>query len=252
MNRAKYWLVAGIVGALVVAGAACNSITGLDEYEKVECAGGSCIDAAPDVPTEAANDVVGDVVTDVAHDADGGPPDGDVEAGAPDADAAADAAIDAPDDVQFDAMEAGLLAHELRWARWKMPHEDMPATGDAAGPTPANLVDQTTFFKDHVTGLTWAVSSTAELTLEEAVGYCDALGVGPLEYRVPSRIELVTLLEPSLNPPHHSVMTDTKPASYWTASDVANDSNRQWAVNFSTGEVTKKPNTEKAYVRCVY
>ena len=114
------------------------------------------------------------------------------------------------------------------------------------------------FFIDHVTSRIWSASPPTPHTLEEAAGFCAALDAGPgSKYRLPTRIELVTLLEPSLDPPHNSTFTDTQAGIYWTASNVIGDgvtaNNIFWVINFDTGQVTTTTytGTEEAFVRCV-
>jgi Protein of unknown function (DUF1566) len=247
-----------LVGALAVAAAACNSITGLNDYEKVDCVG-ACGDAGLDGSPETAPDVIDDVRQD--GDSSSGDWDADafLEAGT-DADADVDAPDDAPNDVNFDAGEVGSIARTSRWARWQMPHADLPApdSGDPPGPTPSEGYEDvgSDYFRDIVTRVLWTHTYAQQLTFADAVGYCDSLSTPTLKMRLPTRIELVSLLEPTLPPPC-SALTEVKPGEYWTLSDAPNGDQtgaiKYWVVDFYSGAVhtVLDDSIKEAYVRCV-
>jgi hypothetical protein len=77
------------------------------------------------------------------------------------------------------------------WATWPMPNP--PSTGL---PNPASYEVGNDTVLDHITGLMWQRSTSAELTFEQAVSYCAELELdGHCGFRVPTRIELVSLVD---------------------------------------------------------
>jgi hypothetical protein len=226
VKSAQWTIGLVVVGALAVS---CNALTGLSDYEKVDCVG-SCGDAGTDVvpdvafDVEAGKDVVADVADEDALEADV------VEADVSDADV-----------VTYDAIELGPVDPKLRWAQWPMPHWD-PDSGDAT----VVKNDAGAFF-DLVTKLVWSKSSEVK-TLGQAEAECKTVG------RLPTRIELVSLLEPGLASPHDPIMNDTEPGSYWTSSEVFDPNATQqffWVVNFENGTLGQLNPSQEAYVRCI-
>lgn len=260
MKPAQWIPGALLVGALAVAAVACNSITGLNDYEKVDCVG-ACGDAGLDAPPDTTPDVIDDARHEDVLEASGDwDADAFIEAGT-DADADVDAPDDAPNDVNFDAAEVGSIDRASRWARWLMPHEDTslaPDSGNPPGPTPSLGYQDvgSDYFRDLVTKVLWTRTYSTQLTLGDAVGYCDALSDPPLKMRLPTRIELVSLLEPTRSPPYNAALSDVQPGAYWSLSnapqrDAAADI-EYWVVDFASGEVrTLGDNGTKLYVRCV-
>jgi len=251
-----------LLGAAIasVAAVACNAITGLSDYEKVACVG----------PCDAGStDVMPDNVFDVPYDVDAG------DAGEVGLDAVSDGvAFDGPEDVapdvpedvvvdvHYDASEVGVVERRLRWAQWQMPHQflsPVPGAEDAGLPRGADLtLDDASppYFHDGVTGLDWTVSAGAGMSLGEAVSHCDAQSAGPLLARLPTRIELVTLFEPEVDPSAHPVLgSDLKLGAYWSQSDAplrdAGAVREYWVVDFAQGAVLTRAEDQEAYVRCV-
>ncbi len=262
MRSARFVVLAGAAIASLAA-VACNAITGLSDYEKVACVG-SCdagsTDVVPDDVFDAPYDVlydvdagdVADVVLDVKSDG--------VGFDGPD-DVAPDVPEDVAEDVQYDASEVSIVERRLRWAQWQMPHQflsTVPDAGDAGPPRGADLtlVDASKpYFHDAVTGLDWTTSGS-EMPLGEAVTYCETQSAPPLLARLPTRIELVSLLEPEVTPNVHLVLEgDVKPGAYWSQSDVpirdAGAVREYWVVDFAQGAVLTRPENQEAYVRCV-
>jgi hypothetical protein len=255
-----------LLGAAIasVAAVACNAITGLSDYEKVACVG----------PCDAGStDVMPDNVFDVPYDVDAGDAgeagldavsDGVAFDGPEDAapDVAPDVLPDVLPDVQYDASEVGVVERRLRWAQWPMPHQflsPVPDAGDAAPPHDADLTlhdGSPPYFHDGVTGLDWTVSAGAGMSLGEAVSHCDAQSAGPLLARLPTRIELVTLFEPEVDPSANPVLgSDLKLGAYWSQSDAplrdAGAVREYWVVDFAQGAVLTRAEDQEAYVRCV-
>jgi len=252
-----------VVGAAIasVAAVACNAITGLSDYEKVDCVGpcdSGVVDAVPDN--------VFDSPYDVQHDVDAGWDAADVNldvvSDQVELDALEDVVPDVVPDVQYDASEVGVVERRLRWAQWPMPHQflsTVPGAEDAGLPRGAALTlhdGSPPYFHDGVTGLDWTVSAGAGMSLGEAVSHCATQGAGPLVARLPTRIELVTLLEPEVDPSSNPVLgSDLKLGAYWSQSDAplrdAGAVREYWVVDFDQGAVLTRAEDQKAYVRCV-
>ncbi|MDB4996185.1 MAG: hypothetical protein JWM74_3617 [Myxococcaceae bacterium] len=204
---------------------ACNAVAGLDGFKEVDCFEAPCVDAGlPDVvPVEAASDARPDVIlTDAEPIADG-----------------------------------GVFEHRT-WAHWKMPNPDA-----GGAPLLPNLMkydsglDPSTaesVVTDIVTGLQWQgkVRSSAVTTIAEALNEC----AKPGGWRVPTRIELVTLIDFTRKQPAlHDVFSAApntprgapNQSQFWSASRVFGQ-NAYWSVDLDTGAVQiKSGNT----VRCV-
>jgi hypothetical protein len=226
LRRRIFW---GVVASTTTSGAlfalACNQVAGLDEFREVDCFEAPCVDAGrPDVvPVEAAVDARLDVVI-------------------PDADPIAD---------------AGVFEHRT-WAHWKMPNPD----AGGAPPLPNQMqydagIDPKTnepVVTDYVSGLQWQgkVRSSPVTTIAEALNECAKPGL----WRVPTRIELVTLIDFTRKQPAMHAVFSAGPnvpsgaanqSQFWSASRVFGQQT-YWSVNTDTGEV-KAANGNT--VRCV-
>jgi hypothetical protein len=215
-SRQRRLVLAGALALLLPTALACNSIIGLTDFEKTECAGARCAD-------------------------DGGPlPDQFVEAGA-------DVVTDAPIDVRG--------ADPVSWPKWPMPNYD----GGGAVSLP-NQLNYTVLdgnrIQDGVTGLVWRRSVLpADATQDEAKAACATLDPATGPWRLPKRVELITLLDFGrsgiLIDPQ---FTGVKNVRVWTSSEgrpfnvspVA-----YWTVSFETGIVDVLPLELVAKVLCV-
>lgn len=105
---------------------------------------------------------------------------------------------------------------------------------------------------DRVTGLMWqaAAGDTAMLQTEAAT-YCDGLTLAGFDdWRVPTRLELVTIVEyGAANPALDTTAFAASEPSAWfmTATHYVTD---VWLVNFSLGEVSQLE-SNRGLVRCV-
>ncbi len=218
MARSRIFVAGVVAGVSLAFLAACNVVLGLGDYEKVDADGG-----AADAATEA------DVVF------------------------VPDAPIDAPIDV-----EAGSYDPGRAWAKWKMPNPlndagyPNPMTYDAGGDSGAVF--------DNVTKLEWESVGTRTATaanVTEAHQYCATLAATNFaavnDWRLPTRIELVTLLDytrttgATIDP----VFTNAPADSFWSASPSGEPTpTNTWRVDFSTAEVRPLP-PSSARVRCV-
>lgn len=130
---------------------------------------------------------------------------------------------------------------DAAWALWPMPRSPVYALSQG-------LVTEAT------TGLVWEGGPGAgPVPLDAARSRCDALTLGGFtDWRLPSRIELISLLELSHSPTLDVTAFPGAPAaSFWTASPVASTSGRQWAVGFGDGAVSPLDVSSAAWARCV-
>jgi hypothetical protein len=164
-----------------------------------------------------------------------------------------DAAIDTGVDAAADApAETGGGADEVSWARWPMPDHDASAPVSVAYTAGAGEVE------DGVTGLVWKQPMPPEAatrTFEQARALCAGLPGGP--WRLPKRIELVTLLHPEGTATRidQETFPGTVRGPYWTSSEVRG-LNRTvtgefWIVNFDSALLGKADPAETVAVRCV-
>jgi len=235
---------------------ACDALLGLNQYSDVACAFDCGVDVGPrpdvhEAADEALDvaqpqDVLGDVLGDGGPDAfDAG--DGDASGSIGEGDAIAP---DAP--LQPTAHQA--------WAHWPMPNPDAAIgpwdgaptlphtmTYDAGTTTAGGVV-----VYDVVTGLSWRQLPDPASNLDDAWNKC--VGHGST-WRVPTRIELVSLLDFTAAPPMLSMTAFPGAAagSYWTSSSVVGPdggASGVWTVSFSTG-LTDNSGATASFVLCV-
>jgi hypothetical protein len=136
-------------------------------------------------------------------------------------------------------------------ATWPMPDSDQPGVTHPLSyrASTADVVD------DQVTGLSWQRGTApAPVSWEEAREYCSALTLDGARFRLPTRIELLSLLKPSTVP---AIDLEAFPASpsepFWSASPFASRRASAWAVDFGYGasKVFGAPLGERLGVRCV-
>jgi hypothetical protein len=232
-----------VTGAIVVAGAliACTGILGIDNYKEVPCR----FEAGCD--DQSAADIVLDT-TDSSSTQDVG----------------SDAAPDIGSTDVVITPEANLF-----WARWRMPNPadaaSMPGLDgavDGARDCASSLLPNAVSYDasaeagdggidtvyDNVTQLTWQMDGSTHLTTAvEASNYCATLGPG--SWRLPTRIELVSLIDftrngPSIDPVFSGTQSDT----YWSSSVASGDPAHYWMVSFTDGTVSTGTANN---VRCV-
>jgi hypothetical protein len=182
------------------------------------------------------------------------------EAGA-DADASVD--VDAADVVEAEATapdtafdETGPTAAQL-WAHWPMPNPHAFIAPDSSIPLPHRMAYEAgtdvTVVRDAVTGLLWERADAPATDFAAAAAHCATLAPG-FGWRVPTRIELVSLVDFTHRPTIDTMTFDAgQAATYWTSSvvqrDAAPDARHYWTVSFDDGLAD---NTSLAtYVRCV-
>ena len=216
-------LLAGLALAAAFGLAACEGILGLGKFKDCTEPGADCsVDAAPPDASDA------------------GQPDG-ADTGLPDV-------IDAEPPLPDGAVRSS-------WASWKMPNS---SAYDAAGLGPGFLTTYGSLTPTVVGGvaavrearsnLVWLDKNLTAGTFEEALGRCAEQGP---EWRLPTRIELVSLLDygndAGYGPPGGFSALAGKD-TYWTSSVAVNRGKDSlfWLVNFTTGAVTRAATTTDA------
>ncbi len=219
----RFKFVSLLLAAPLVA-SACDVLIGLNKY-----CGEDCSDAA------TLSEAGGDAITDAQ--ADGG---SDV--------------VEIPD----------ALDEATSWARWRIenPLPEIQVEAGASATSLATFVDASSSAAviDQVTKLTWSTLPSVANTIEAAAAYCASLT--PSGFRVPTRIELVTLLDttrnqaPFIEAPFVQPLITANAAAgnLWTASyyrPIQGTGLTYWFVNVTTGEVYQSQGTQ-AGVICVH
>lgn len=209
-----------VAGALGLGAAACNALIGLDGFEKDPCAQG-CSDGGSDA------DVGTPDATDDGTSSDAPPP-----------------PVPIPDG-----------AAAVSWAQWPMPEP-----GDAGSKSFSYKLNADTSVTDNRTGLVWLPSKTMAFKgdlagFDSARAFCDGLGDAGTKWRVPTRIELATLIDYSRHDPAVDPGISIGAAFsgwYWSSSVVRPVTTKYlfWSVNFSTGDVSDT-RTDARIVMCV-
>jgi hypothetical protein len=195
-----------------------------------------------------------------------GLPEATVEAAAmPDAGADAEASVDADaaDVVDAEATapdtgldETGPTAAQL-WAHWPMPNPRAFIAPDSSTLLPHPMAYEAgadvTIVRDAVTGLLWERADAPATDFAAAEAHCATFGPGS-GWRVPTRIELVSLVDFTHRPTIDTMTFDAgRAATYWTSSvvqkDAAPDVRQHWTVSFDDGLADNA--SSATYVRCV-
>ena len=142
------------------------------------------------------------------------------------------------------------------WAEWPMPNGPVDVAAGAPNPEAyTDNGDQT--ITDNVTGLMWQTGWLAGTTYTwaQALAYCPTLTLaGHSDWRLPSRIELVSIVDVGL--PNPSIGTYFPGLTYfWSSSAQAGSPGSPalgWLVSFTYGSTTNKGLGSINYgIRCV-
>ncbi|HTB57720.1 MAG TPA: DUF1566 domain-containing protein [Polyangia bacterium] len=138
-----------------------------------------------------------------------------------------------------------------KWARWPMPNVPLPGL-----PNPHSYDTQTPgVVVDRVTGLIWQRSLPEKFyTFQDAERQCDNLALaGHRDWRLPSRIELVSLLDTTRIQPSidMAAFPNTPIDWFWTSSLAADNPSAAWYVYFYFGYPKTDDMTNSFSVRCV-
>lgn len=161
---------------------------------------------------------------------------------------------DAPRDAPTDSptlVDGGGTA-PVRWANFIMPNYD--AGPDSGIPNAPTMSPTAGGLKETKSGLSWELGSDGNLQISyaDAAKYCANKAGGP--WRVPSRIELVTLLDYTKPTRRFDSQFKGQSGVYWTSSEVrpfSPTAPQHWTVDFNTGLVGKLDRSASAYVRCI-
>jgi hypothetical protein len=109
---------------------------------------------------------------------------------------------------------------------------------------------------DNGTGLMWQKSfSTNKIgTWASAAAYCAGLSLASHnDWRLPSRIELVSILDIDQYPTINPIFTSTPPAYFWSSTSVTDQPATWgvWGLSFESGTTILGATVWDAYVRCV-
>jgi hypothetical protein len=216
-ERSRRHLLAASLVVAFPAVVACNSIIGLNDFEKTQCPGARCVDEG------GLSDQLVEGST-----SDGGP----------------DAPIDAKG------------ADPVSWAKWPMPNYVDGGGGGGQPLSSPPLRPGAGIVTDTVTNLVWSSTLAAgDWTATQAEAQCQKLTNGP--WRAPKRIELVTLIDYSRTNilVDTNAFKDLKNFKVWSTSKVrpVTDKSDQayWVVNFETGAVEPLRGDLAAKVLCV-
>jgi hypothetical protein len=139
----------------------------------------------------------------------------------------------------------------------------MPNPASSGLPHPSSYTDLGDgTVKDNVTGLIWqkAVTSTQAFTWTAAIAYCQGLTLAGRTWRLPTRIELLSIVDFTRTSP--AIDTTAFPgvpggkyhwtASPWVVSQIATKPQYSWIVNFYEGLTSNAGDrTQAEYARCV-
>ncbi len=139
-----------------------------------------------------------------------------------------------------------------RWAQWRMPGDEPPASDFTIENHPDGVV-----VTDLVTGLVWQDQVAKEKRrIADSIAYCEALAYGGFDdWRLPTRIELVSLMTFTskgleFQPSSMSPVDDTGP-SYWTSSIVHDQDPVAAGWTIENSGARRRSDTEIHYARCV-
>jgi Protein of unknown function (DUF1566) len=109
---------------------------------------------------------------------------------------------------------------------------------------------------DTKTKLTWeqAAPSTT-YTQASASNYCSLLNLNGTGWRLPTMMELMTLLDYSVGFPGTTIdgaaFPSTPAGLFWTSTPLGTSTTTFWCVDFSQGGPTSDSASNSDYVRCV-
>lgn len=223
MGRSKRRFLFVLVAAAPVL--ACNAIIGISDFKRTECGADPC----------PIND------------------EGGIDQLVPDnfvPDSGKDTGTDAPPGVG-----------PVSWAAWQMPNHDKDAGILIGDPRPLkyNIIDNDQV-EDDWTKLVWrrAVVGNApgtDLFYSAARNECQKIPGGQ-PWRLPKRIELITLLSHGLGKPfiNKTAFPGVFSDAVWTSSEVRPFVGKYWGVDFETGALVQldgNDNADFAKVLCV-
>jgi hypothetical protein len=160
-------------------------------------------------------------------------------------------AMRTPDGGPTPADAAAFSQH--RWADWPMPN---PPSSMLPNPQSYDTTRTPGVVFDRITKLAWQRTvPDGVFTWTDALAFCTSLDLAGGSWRLPSRIELLSILDftqpgPVIDP---KAFPNTPGVPFWTASPDARDASAAWSVHFGFGTVFANPTdiTSELRVRCV-
>lgn len=144
------------------------------------------------------------------------------------------------------------ICRSREWALWPMPNP--PSTGL---PNPQSYSLNGDLVTDNVTGLVWQrVSSPEQLSWQPARDYCRDLAVDGGGFRLPTRIELASIVDYTRDGEAIDAVvfeahgTDFSMSHYWTSTPGV-PGQASWSVSFYLGQVNLLGIDQPAWIRCV-
>jgi hypothetical protein len=234
MAASRLRVAAIVVAASALALVACDAILDLGQYHNDGQCSYGCDEAgyeASVAPPHDAAPETADSPTPFESGADG--------EGGSDGSADADATVITMPDSGWPVP----TAHEI-WAHWPMPNPDAALSDESSTALPNQMAYDagadggSAIAYDSVTGLSWWRQGLPASSYENAWEACLGLNSPGSAYtwRVPTRIELVSLIDFTQVPTIRIATFFDVGLPAWTSSAVAGDES-YWLVDFSTGLV---------------
>ncbi|HXJ21341.1 MAG TPA: DUF1566 domain-containing protein [Polyangia bacterium] len=143
-----------------------------------------------------------------------------------------------------------------RWAGWPMPNDTADVAAGAPNPMAYSVsVDGTV--TDDVTGLVWQQTPpSSQYTWSNAKTYCPGLSLANRRWRLPTPIELASLIDDTVVSPGPTINATAFPgtpanSSFWSSLADAGQTGYAWAVGFGGGFVDTYATSSTFSVRCV-
>ena len=139
------------------------------------------------------------------------------------------------------------------------PHAGLTKNWDRNLPSASRFAVLTEFsgaaVRDNNTGLVWEQApDITTMAWPSAIFYCLRKNVGgTVGWRLPSVVELKSVLDPTLSGPFvpASVFTGVQPFVYWSASTTAASPTSAWGVMFNDGDVNTFGKSLTLHAWCV-
>jgi hypothetical protein len=160
----------------------------------------------------------------------------------------------------------GVDANRVYWAYCggirSAPKAGMPPDGTSSGADAGSTDSGTSHYQvsasgntvlDTATQLTWQRQISATFNLTEAGGYCGSMSLDGGGWRVPTRVELNSIVEPGKNQPAIDVVAfpGTFSEPFWTSTLDTAVAGQAWSVDFGFGVNFSHAVTFPSRVRCV-
>lgn len=130
---------------------------------------------------------------------------------------------------------------DVEWAQWT------PGDGE--------WTVRSTTARDERTGLTWArTAALNEMSWSDALVFCQANPPDEGSWRLPTRIELSSIIDYERSSPpvvDTNIFPNISAAAFWTATSNAGDDAQAWYTSLSAGNIDLDVKTRLLHVLCV-